>query len=517
MPFKSIYSTSNESKEGQIGNNNQQQYSPDYSKASIVFKSSLSNAKESSNRIPIKEEHNYKQTNIKPTLSSKYQSQSSNNRLIKQQLSSGRSLSPQYELVKLKDDYSEGERNLDNDEDDDNHIPINVHTTGKTTSKHLFGGRKGFSIKASNNENPSRSSSSHQTKSMNKNLKMYNKKSDLDNYHEIPDDQDEMFFSKDFAKSSKNILSSKKLTGRQLSKNSDRAEDFDDDFFNEQPDEKNIDQHTSTKPKSTRIQTIDKHSASRSLTSRPQINTYNKIDHRQLINKSSRKLIKSTKDEANDDELNNPDDIYQTNYDSNDTHQRQFSNSLPADNYLNKNQLNFQTNLPRSVLVKQSSYSFEIPNHSENEEVEFDDHIGKQHKIRPSYMLDQTSRKTTGLIYNGRTEKYNQQPYQATPIMPEYYDLKATKFSSESGSNGVTNEEDPLHNNLVPFKTEKQQRQFSTVIEHSTRGNRKSTNHLDDDLFNQFDIKRQPNLISNKNHHLPHSHSDDSIFLLDKT
>ena len=575
MPFKStIYSTTNESKEGQIDNNNnnnqqqQHQHQPHSSefgfpKAAIVFKESPIKDYSTSGSGGQSTTNYYHQTNIKPTLSSKYQSQSSNNRVVKQQLSSNSklyssrlSLTPQYELNKLKDDYSltsefdlpiQTEQlrklggakiltsNFDNNDEleyemnDNNNVPINVYT-GKTKKTTTSGSKN---LNDYYFENPTRSSYNNhhqQNKSMNRNLKLYNsnsnsnsnnKKSDyLDNYHETDDDQD--FFSKDFqtpkSTSTKSIVRKKdKLTGRQLSRDRDfRADEYEDDFFNEQqPNEKSVRNNQKTKVIKTFYSTG---SNSRSSYNKP-INfktNNNLIDNSKL----SKKLIakSSIKDEIEEDDSpidSNNSNLENTNYITNqyDTHHQLNNNN----NYLNKNQLNLRANVPpRSVLVKTSSYSFEIPNHSEHEEVEFDDHISKQHKIRPSYTLDQNSRKTlstatiaggdgsNSLIYKDlykdrREERHSyHQPLQTTPTLPsEYqYDLK-TPTNTMSRSN---------HDHLMPYKkTEKQQ--YSTSIEHN---NNILKSNLDDDLFNQFEIKRQPpNSISNRNHHLPHSHIED--------
>ena len=570
MPFKSsaAYSAGGESKEGQAPGNRQQAhhpYSPDYGFPKL-FKSASSAAKESSGaKEPVDAGHltqpeqsaayyHPQQTaaGIKPTASSKYQSQSSNNRLVKaQQLSSAKAYSSRHsphELGKLKDDYSEfdlppppaapaspkspvrklGEKQasiFDNDDledENDNSIPTGGRrpSGGKPTDRHLHAASGSRALKASNSndynyENPTRSSNhpnNHPNKSMNRNLKSpFAKPSDYsDNYHEAGDEQDDAFFgAKEFPKSpfasSSRSLSKKRdhrpTTGRQLqsdNRNADRdfraaADDYEDEFFNEQPDERNVEQNGQANNKKHRANIVPtlalKQHHGRALPfadsrppfgdSRPSFTP--KMGN--LFSKSSRKLVKSSsvKDELAEDD----DPAGEPHYES---------APRSGDNYSNRNQLSLRTNAPRSVLVKSSSYSFEIPNHSEHEEVEFDgDHVGKQHKLRPSYTLDQTSRKTpAGFGANGREEKYDQA--YPTPSLPDYhYDLK-TAGRGMGRKHG---------DHLVPFKkTEKQQ--FSTIIEHS--GGSKKSNQDGDDLF---DIRRQPNLISHRNHHLPHSHIED--------
>lgn len=564
-----------------------QLYSPNYgfpknAKATaIIFKSTSAINKENDNGSPnqdISNQYLTQQHQISKLTSSKHQSQSSNNRLVKQPLSlatttdrkiySGPRFNAQYELTnsKLKDDYRTNDRdfyyseydlapaapknemrklgektsnNLDNDglEDDENDYNYSRKNQNKyKKSNHLLGREFGLEDYENNNRQSTKQNRGDY-KSMNRNLKLYtankNKKSDyLDNYHETDDlEEDDEFFSKSKNLSKKNQdkskISSRQLLSDPLKKNSDRdlknSEDDEEIFFNQDDNDEDIayrEKYHQTNKHPNPIKLNSKQSMSRSIShNRPlQSKSF-------AINKSNRKLIKENDEEDSNSYYNpNPDTHQQVN-----------------DNYLNKNQLNSQQQTPRSILVKTSSFSFEIPNHSEHEEVEFDDHIGKNNKIRPTYTLDQTARKTSalasslstspGLIYHRTTTKHNKdekynsldQPLQSNPSLKDYdintptakyaNNLNINNLDDNSlGMNGKNNRDE----HSMPFlkKTERQQQQYATSIEHKkgrvaivTSNSKLNSN--DDDLFNQFEIKRQPNFIQNHNHHLPHSHLED--------
>ena len=547
-PFKSDYSA-NESKEGQNSNNQQShhhQYSPDYGfpTKAIVFKSAtvLKESATTAASSPTKGDEDLTAStphrttwNKSTSSSSKYQSQSTNNRLVKQLSSSPKTYTsnnrPNADAPKYKDDFGEfdlptptnemrkGALASNSFDDDDLDDAFNAHSSSKRTKSNHLHGRS--LAKANLNEydvRPGRSTNHHQNKSMNRNLKLYStgrsstKSAFLDNYHETGQFDEEFFKSKSNAKNSdQDTRDWSKPTGRQLSNRnlnrdfkSANSDDYEDDFFDEQSDDENAPPPPSSPGRignGPQQKSTIKHSGRSN-------------GPKSIATKSSRKLIRPPliskfvkDDETADDDLPNGEHLHTpTNYETtgHDTHHRLNEN---GNNYLNKNQLNFRAPAnsqsggavgPRSVLVKTSSYSFEIPNHSENEEVEFDsDHIGKQHKIRPSYTLDRKSTSpTTGLAYSNKA-------LQTTPqiALPDY-DLKTPTRYGGGTSVPVSSRTKVDH---TMKKTEKQQKQHFSIESNSLKSN------LDDDSVNQFDIRRQPNqvLSNNRNHHLPHSHIED--------